>query len=381
MINKIKKIAVRNLVNIPGWRTDRKIVVFESDDWGSIRMASKEAYNWFMEKGYHVDQCPYNKHDSIESNEDLELLFEVLTSVKDLHGNSAVFTANNIVANPDFKKIRETRFRQYYYEPFTETLKRYTNRDRVFELYKQGIAEHVFVPQFHGREHVNVNRWMSGLNSGNQVLIDAFEQEMFAVYQSGNLSGSRQNLDAFGMRYDKEWVNIKDVIQSGLDLFENIWGYRSLSFIAPCYVWPVEIEEILFEGGVKYLQGTHVQRIPYQNEKSGIKKRYHYQAQKNKFGQIYLVRNVSFEPVLEQSDDLVSKAMYEIGNAFKHKKPAIISSHRVNYVGSMNRQNRDRSLGMLKTLLSQIQEKWPAVEFMTSDELGGVIEKEREVLQ
>ncbi|NTW32234.1 MAG: hypothetical protein HGB12_06370 [Bacteroidetes bacterium] len=31
--------------NIPGWRTDRKILVIESDDWGSIRMPSKETYS------------------------------------------------------------------------------------------------------------------------------------------------------------------------------------------------------------------------------------------------------------------------------------------------------------------------------------------------
>ena len=30
------------LINIPGWRTNRHIVVIESDDWGSIRMPSCE---------------------------------------------------------------------------------------------------------------------------------------------------------------------------------------------------------------------------------------------------------------------------------------------------------------------------------------------------
>jgi len=42
MLKEIKKIAMRNVANIPGWRTDRKIVVIESDDWGAIRMPSKE---------------------------------------------------------------------------------------------------------------------------------------------------------------------------------------------------------------------------------------------------------------------------------------------------------------------------------------------------
>ena len=44
-LNKLKSIAGRHLVNSKGWRTNRKIVVLESDDWGAIRMSSKEAFD------------------------------------------------------------------------------------------------------------------------------------------------------------------------------------------------------------------------------------------------------------------------------------------------------------------------------------------------
>lgn len=40
----LKQYITHNLLNIPGWRTNRKIVVIESDDWGSIRMPSQEVY-------------------------------------------------------------------------------------------------------------------------------------------------------------------------------------------------------------------------------------------------------------------------------------------------------------------------------------------------
>lgn len=39
-----KQHITHNLLNIPGWRTNRKVVVIESDAWGSIRMHSKEVY-------------------------------------------------------------------------------------------------------------------------------------------------------------------------------------------------------------------------------------------------------------------------------------------------------------------------------------------------
>ena len=161
MIQNLKN----HMINLPGWRTNRKIVVFESDDWGSIRMASKETYCRLSQKGYHIDSCPYNRNDALENNEDVAGLAEILHSVKDRQGQPVRFTLNNIVANPDFDRIKGTDFQAYFYEAFPTTLLRYTNSDRVMEIYRQGMAESVFQPQFHGREHVNVNRWLEDLSS------------------------------------------------------------------------------------------------------------------------------------------------------------------------------------------------------------------------
>ena len=65
--------------------------------------------------------------------------------------------------------------------------------------------------------------------------------------------------------------------------------------------------------------------------------------------------------------------MNEINIAFKWKKPAVISSHRVNYIGVLNTLNRDYGLLQLRRLLEQILKIWPEVEFMTSDELGKLL--------
>ena len=86
-----------------------------------------------------VEECLYNSNDCLESNEDMEALFEVLESVKDKNNNPAILTANNIIANPDFEKIQQSNFQEYHYEPFTTTLKRDPKRDRVLSLYKEGI--------------------------------------------------------------------------------------------------------------------------------------------------------------------------------------------------------------------------------------------------
>ena len=65
--------------------------------------------------------------------------------------------------------------------------------------------------------------------------------------------------------------------------------------------------------------------------------------------------------------------MKEIEIAFNCNKPATISSHRVNYMGTINPENRAEGLKKLDQLLGAIIKKWPEVEFITSMELGDII--------
>lgn len=71
-MNKYREHILRNISNTFGYKTNRKIVVFESDDWGSIRMPSKLAYSNLLKKGIGVDKSLYDTLDSLEKKEDLE---------------------------------------------------------------------------------------------------------------------------------------------------------------------------------------------------------------------------------------------------------------------------------------------------------------------
>ena len=72
ILNKYREHILRNIINTFGYKTNRKIVVFESDDWGSIRMPSKLAYSNLLKKGIGVDKSLYDTLDSLEKKEDLE---------------------------------------------------------------------------------------------------------------------------------------------------------------------------------------------------------------------------------------------------------------------------------------------------------------------
>lgn len=373
MTQFLKNKLRNHLINILGWRTNRKIIVIESDDWGTIRMTSKKAYECYLKKGFKVDECIYNKNDALESNDDLEGLFEVLSNIKDVNGNPAIFTINNIIANPDFIKIRNNGFCKYYYEIFTETLKRYPNHDRVLSLYHEGIDKKVILPQFHGREHVNVNRWLADLRKNEQDVHLAFKYNMFTVHKAGRSIGRKEYLDAFGFSLPSERVEtIENIVIDGLKQFKQLWGFTSESFIAPCYTWNSALESDLMNMGVKYIQGNYVQISPTLTKK-GFNKKYHYQGQRNGINQRYLIRNVHFEPSENYDFDWINHALNQIRIAFSWNKPAIICSHRVNYIGSIHSQNRSKNLQSLELLLKRVMKYWPTAEFMTSDQLGDTI--------
>jgi hypothetical protein len=363
--------VLRNFRNIPGSFLNRKVVIIESDDWGSIRMPSKPIYDSLKKAGIDIetgDNYRYNKYDTLASSDDLELLFDVLSAVKDKTGRPAVITPMSLVANPDFIKIKESRFQDYFYEPFTETLKRQKGCENSFKLWEEGINKRLFVPQFHGREHLNVNVWLRDLQENDLNALIAFDH---GTWGFNNCNAHKIFYQAaFELNDPAEIAYHRSVIKDGLQLFEKLHGYKARYFVPPNGPVNNGLLETASENGIKYVLGSGIQRESMGNGK--VRKHIHWLGQKTKYGQHYILRNCSFEPSLE-TKDWVDSCMDEIKTAFKWRKPAIISSHRVNFIGELYPENRDRGLRQLKLLLDSVVKTWPDVEFMTSNELGDLI--------
>jgi len=370
-MNKWKQKIARHILNIPGWNTKRKIIVFESDDWGSIRIPSRDVLNDLRNFGIPVDDDPFSKFDSLASSCDLEHLFETLTSVKDIFGHYPVLTANCVTANPDFDAIRKSNYSLYSYELFTETLKRYPEHSNSFNLWNQGMDMKVFYPQYHGREHLNFIQWLGSLNHGSRDFLFAFALGTYAINSE---SRSKRNNLLASLDYEEltDKQIIIDALIDGLNLFKRIFDFESVSYTPACYTWNSEIEEILARKNVKYIKTSKVQNVISPSIKK-YKKRYHYNGKKNRFGQLYLVRNALFEPSLNNRIDWVDSCLNSIDIAFKWNKPAIICSHRLNFIGYINENNRVKNLKLLKQLLGNIMRKWPEVEFINSERLGNII--------
>jgi hypothetical protein len=362
----IKDKVILNLKNLPGKRFDRKYIIIECDDWGSIRMPSKEVYNKLLKAHIPVDQSRFNRFDTLADKEDLDYLFEVLLSVKDRNGRPAVMTPFTNIANPDFSKIRDTHFSQYFCEPFTKTLIKYGRHKETFITWQKGFKLGIFIPEFHGREHISVTFWLQKLREGERKLMYAFDNEFVSVPSDGLHWALQEFRSEFYFNNTNQIDFLKNSLTDGVKLFEEVFDYIPYAFVPANGIFHPCFESTLASTGVKYLNVNHFNPVP--DMKGNIKLKYYRTGKRTADGLTFYNRNSAFEPTdpLYCGIDLTLK---QIEAAFRWGKPANISTHRVNFVGGIKKSNRDKGIKELKLLLDEIVKIWPDIEFTTTREL------------
>lgn len=357
-----KRFFAKNYVNAIGWRTNRKLMAIESDDWGATAMPSLEVAQKLKDVGVDIGTYFY-KYDHLESNTDFEALYDVLSSVKDKNGHSAILSAECVVCNPNYESIEANGKTTYIPESIIDTYKRFRCCDKSYALFMQGIKERLIHPQFHGREHFHVKSLMEDINNNNPKKQLAFQLKASVV--------EGQRFSALDYCDPKEEPQMRTIITDGLNRFEQIFGFRTKSYVCPTNVLGLGINKIFADNGVLFSQtGQQYWRMA----DGSIKLNNYYWGQKDENNITYWRRNCTFEPTRNQDLDWVDRCLKEIAIAFFWGKPAVINSHRVNYIGSLYENNRTESLKKLKTLLSAVIKRWPTIEFIHSEGLATIIE-------
>lgn len=365
-----RNIIAKHYINLRGWNTNSKIVVIESDDWGSIRMPSAQSFDKLLSNGYPVDKNRFTSLDGLERTEDLELLFKVLRNHKDINGNHPVITALAVVANPDFEQIKASKFSEYFYQTVEKTYDDYGEFD-LFNLWKEeGVQKNLLYPQFHGREHLNPKKWLRLLHDGVEMELDAFNEKVLLGLYGVSSMQNRNYMAAFEHTSKEHKEAIKLIAADGLDIFEQLFGFKSVSFMPSQSKQFPELNKTLFKHGVRFNQGGQ-HFIP--NEDGTFKKVDKFWGDQDGYGMTYWRRNCSFEPYKDQNQNHVGSCIKEIEIAFRCGKPAVINSHRINYTSRLSKENRDQSLFKLNELLKIILKKWPDVKFISSEQLANIL--------
>ena len=457
-VEKGKEFVRPHLWNARGWSSKEKLLVIQSDDWGADRNAHPEGLEALRALGVRVDACHYMLYDGLALDEDLEGLFGVMEEFRDRDGNPPVMTANVLMANPDFERIRaggaesggaesggaesggveqdgaeHGGFQEYFSIGLEETFERKrVERDgyrQGLSLWREGMDAGVFFPQLHGMEHVQVPRWMRLLQDGagssavGKVFRTAFDAGIYGVSRSTleGIAGKNSQIKpksvqaALEVDSAEDKAVVMDRISQAPAEFRRVFGYSSASFIAPNYTWFPEVESMLVQEGVRFMQGATRQWIvgggsgssgpgsggsgsngpgsgDSGNAGFGIQVERRFMGERYASGLVGQIRNVHFEPTewwyqhawknssgsigsfpigsYPVDSDSVKRALHQIRTAFLWRKPAVMSTHRVNYSGVMDPALRDWNLAQLRTLLEHILYLWPDVKFVTSEELG-----------
>ena len=370
----MKRLLLDNLKNIPGWRTAEKLVVLAVDDYGNVRQDSAASKQRMTDAGLEMSNR-FDGFDAVETSHDLEALFDVLSSVSDCQGRPAVLTAYTLCANLDFDSI-DTETAEYRYEPLPQTFSRLEEAQGqaykgAWQLWRDGISTGLLRPQFHGREHLNVELLERKLRAGDKSLTINLANRSLAALKGDSTMPGVGFTHAFGLWERAELDRHKEIIADGLDLFERIFGFRSQTFTPPAQRLHPELFPYVEALGVRAIdKPLHcVRRLDMQ------KKRREINILGSDGNHVSLVRNVVFEPTADRAFDSVKLALDQVAAAFRWRRPAIVSSHRVNFAGHIDPNNRSFGLDALKRLLRGIVERWPDVQFISADALVARVER------
>jgi hypothetical protein len=369
----MKQFLANHLKNIRGKKINRKLLAFAVDDYGNIRIANLKARENLLQKGVKLDNR-FDHFDALDTREDYELLFDVLSSVKDKNGNPAIFTPYALTCNTDYHKTIESDC--FIPENLDVTYKRLGSQDRAYEkayeLLLEGIHYKLIKPQFHGREHLNVNLFNALLKDKNPHLRANIENQSLVGVPIHSSFPKVSINQAFAFWKEEEIELHKEILKDGLERFEQVYGYRSLTFTPPAQQLHVDLYNYVGSLGVK---GVDKVRATMRHKGAGV-----YVKERNILGEkglgntMTIVRNCVFEPT-DRDIDWVAFTLKQIEAALFWGKPAIISSHRVNFCGHIDRENRKKGLTALKVLLDKVVKKWPDVEFVSVDKLVEVLRK------
>lgn len=326
------------------------IVVLESDDWGLDRTPCRALIDGLAVPSEWADEAR-------ESEEDLERLYRTLERVRDSHGRPACFTANVVLANPDFPSMEDNGFKQYVEKPLS-------SETELVEQYRNGEQRQVFRVQFHARHHFWPERWLADLRRGDPVALRLFEHRCH---------GGAALVRGRGWSYHSEYVNAEtgesralDVIRTSLEWSQaqmtSMFDHLSESTIAPHYIFDDRSESAWNTVGIRYVQGC--------NYHIGIGKDVKRYARQHRLGEVRpsglvcLSRNVKFEPRPSRRATWAVEATAAGLRLMNRGVPVEIDTHRINYTGA-NGAFGCEQLGQLLQAVTQ-----EGCVFLTADELG-----------
>ena len=349
-------------------KSRRKIIVFESDDWGGLGWPDLRTYRKAMRNpdirsavnrsaAWRISATAM---DSLESVADLDALVGLLLRFRGGDGRPAVFTPVYFLANPDYDAIRARGFTAYYDRGIdAEYPPPWRARGDVLAKARAGICLGVWAPESHNTRaagHFDPHKWVRLLREGKDRGFSAFFDLRMIGKPAEVTTDKGLEFDSMGLDELNRWV------KTGTNYFRNAFGYAPrVSGLADargrCKALAEIMEKILARHGVKTILNAANRAMGAYNRELDL---------------VYIKRNAVFEPlgIKARATKGGWKSCYaEILKAWSENQPAIVNTHRVNYT-SLDPAKKAESLRQLECLLALVQKEHPEAVYHSSYELG-----------
>lgn len=303
-----------------------KAVVLESDDWGLCAWVADEQAHRVLagQPAFRSEAGQRYGRSTLESAADVKRLESVLLEFRGGDGLPPVWQANTIVASPDYEALAPPLF-EVDALPVAglDALPPRWRRPGLLDAYAHAEAAGVWWAELHGLHHLPETAWLHALRRGAHDARAAHEQHSpicAAVEESGEYdAGEPREVRA-------------RVLRDAVARFRKLFGRAPSSFCPPDYRFDDWLETEAESLGLTTLQGK--------TEQSGsrwtaLRRRWlGMQFPHTAGARFYLPPRIAFEPrggAAIHGRVGITAARAAARAAWQQGRPAIISSHRLNY--------------------------------------------------
>lgn len=349
-----------NVRSAVDWR-DVRAVAIESDDWGLAGFVPA-ADSWI---GLDRDDLGPGRFpevywlSTLEDSSMVADLNRLLAAHVGRDGYPAVFQPNYVMSS--LARIRDR------WETFDlPALPPGFARPGLWSEVARGISAGTWYPEFHATWHYDPDRRTEG----------ALSSELARAVTGRNIMLFPGSEKAKELGAWRSGLILEQELDHSLAVFQSLFGRNVNSVMAPDYHWDDRIESMWQSRGIRVIQGKREQINPHWGTGKVGRIRKYLARQWSRWwypGRTYLERNCRLEPVQAPDPEaVVTTCIQDTRRAWAAGQPAIVESHRVNFVHTdpalvaTGLESLDRYLeGIAGDLL-------PAPVFLTDHELAQI---------
>ena len=306
------------------WRALRAVAL-ESDDWGLQGfIPAADSWEGLDRAGIAPGSFPEVYWSStLEDSTMVADLCLVMSRVQGRDGLPAVFQPNYVMSGLGW--LGNGGDGAWHRFDLPDLDPRY-HRPGLWRAVGEGIHSGVWYPEFHATWHYDpALRKAAALQPGDAAKATGRGIMLFP--------GSER---ARELGLWRESADLTGELDHSLEVFQRIFGRLPGSVIAPDYTWSARHEDLWESRGLRVIQAKREQRNP---EWGGsligrLAKAWGRSLERvDHPDRTYLERNCRFEPV--QTEDpaaVVSACLEETRQAWRRSEPAIVETHRINFV-------------------------------------------------